>query len=159
VEYIKALHVIDPPNGDGNLAKAERFFCQYVPRLSSSGRIETRLTDLISEPVNGTALTFDTALHDPNVQKGEREAADKTKWAWPGQAFLASHFSYMLGDPIIFSAYLINIGALSERSKFGKNGNTVCLHILKTEKIATFLHVSFVHTVKYLKSENLLRKI
>jgi hypothetical protein len=66
------------------------------------------------------------------------------------------HVSYLLGYPIIFSAFCINIDALSERSKFGKN--STCLHILKTENIATFLHFPFVRIVKYLKFEYIFRK-
>jgi hypothetical protein len=42
----------------------------------------------------------------------------------------------MLGDPVILSANYINIGARSERSKFGKNIRR--LHILKAEKLSNF---------------------
>jgi hypothetical protein len=46
-------------------------------------------------------------------------------------------FPYMLGDPLIISANFVNIGALSKRSKLGKNGR--CHHILKTEKSSIFV--------------------
>jgi hypothetical protein len=57
----------------------------------------------------------------------------------------------LLGDPTILSASFTNIGVVSKRYKFGKNSR--CLHILKTEKIAKFLHFPFVCIVKYLKFE------
>jgi hypothetical protein len=63
----------------------------------------------------------------------------------------------MLGDPISFSANFINIGALSKRSKFGKNVR--CLHILETEKISKFLHFRFVRIVKYSKFAYILWEI